>query len=65
MLLDYLGETEAAKQIETAVDWCIQEGFTTEDINDINPVSCSFVGDMVELFIRKEGRIDFNPKNRQ
>ena len=55
MLLDYLGEKAAANQIKQAVNWCIEEQLTTEDINSNNPMGCALVGDMVQLFIEKEG----------
>ena len=62
MLLDHLGEIDAAISIRAAVNWCIQENFTTEDINSKNAVGCAFVGDMIDLYIRNKGKMDFNTK---
>ncbi|NUN10224.1 MAG: NAD-dependent isocitrate dehydrogenase [Ignavibacteriaceae bacterium] len=40
MMLDYLGEAEAAKKIEAAIAKVIEEEkFVTKDINPVNPVS--------------------------
>lgn len=57
LLLDYLGETEASKQIIKAVNWTIENRFSTEDVNSVNPVSCSTVGDKIVEFIEKNGQM--------
>ncbi len=62
LLLEHLGETEASQQIEEAVAWCIREKLSTEDVNPVNPISCSMVGDLIALYIRKEGEVDINTK---
>lgn len=60
LMLSYLGENEGAKEIVKAVNWTIEEGLSTEDVNSTYPISCSEVGDYITDYIRKEGKM--NPK---
>jgi 3-isopropylmalate dehydrogenase len=57
LLLDYLGEKEGANEIIKAVNWTIEEGLTTENVNANSPISCSSVGDNVVNYIRKKGKM--------
>ena len=52
LLLDYIGEPTAAKEIVKAVNWTIENEFSTEDVNPNNPTSCSLVGDKIVDFIK-------------
>ncbi|MFD1550572.1 3-isopropylmalate dehydrogenase [Putridiphycobacter roseus] len=63
LMLEHLGENAAAKLINDAIAWCIEEELTTLDINNQNPLSCAMVGDMIDLFIAKNGTIDFDVKS--
>lgn len=51
LLLDYIGETKAANEIVNAVNWTIENQFSTEDVNEEKPVSCSIVGDKIVSYI--------------
>jgi len=62
MMLRHLGLMEAAIAVQEAVDWSMQKGFSTEDINKENPVSCSMVGDMIAL--RVENGTAFDPDGK-
>lgn len=57
LMLDYLGETEASKQIVNAVNWTIENRLSTEDVNAINPVACSSVGTKIVAFIENDGQM--------
>lgn len=54
LLLDYIGESRAAKEIVNAVNWTIKNGFSTEDVNQVNPIFCSLVGDKIVDYILKK-----------
>ncbi|MEM7161894.1 MAG: 3-isopropylmalate dehydrogenase [Bacteroidota bacterium] len=59
MMLRHLGLREAAFAVQEAVDWSLEKGFSTEDVNQNNPISCSMVGDLIAL--RVENGAGFNP----
>jgi 3-isopropylmalate dehydrogenase len=54
LLLDYIGEPKAAKEIVNAVNWTIENELSTEDVNQINPISCSLVGDKIVSYILRK-----------
>ena len=60
MMLRHLGLEDEAKEVESAVQWSLDEGFATEDINSESPMDCSRVGEMIAL--RIEHGEEFNPK---
>ncbi len=60
MMCRHLNLTKEAKAIEDAVQWSLDEGYSTEDINTENPMDCSLVGEMIALKI--EHGDDFAPK---
>lgn len=60
LMLDYLGEKEGAKEIIKAVNWTVEKGLSTEDVNVKNPITCSEVGNNVVDYIRKKGKINSN-----
>jgi len=51
MLLDHIGEFEAAKAVRNAVNTSLDKGYVTEDISKINPKSTTEVGDFVASLI--------------
>ena len=52
-----ISESEGEKVIVNAVNWTIEEGLTTENVNANSPISCSSVGDNVVDYIRKKGKM--------
>ena len=60
LMLDYLGEKEGAKEIIKAVNWTVEKGLSTEDVNVNNPITCSEVGKSVVDYIRKKGKMTSN-----
>lgn len=57
LMLEYLGELDAAIQIVKAVNWTIENRMSTEDVNAINPVSCATVGNKIVDFIKNDGKM--------
>jgi len=51
MMLDYLGLTIEAKKVREAVDWTIQNGFVTKDIDSLNFYFTSTIGELVSDYI--------------
>jgi 3-isopropylmalate dehydrogenase len=57
LMLDYLGEKQAAKEIVNAVAWTIENRLSTEDVNSVNPITCSSVGNKIVEYINKNGNM--------
>ena len=51
MLLDHFGLTEAANDVREAVQWALQNGFVTQDIDAVNNYSTTSVGDLIVDFV--------------
>ena len=51
MMMDYFGLPEEAKTIRDAVDWTLNNGFVTKDIDPVNSYFTSTVGELVSDFI--------------
>ncbi|MEQ6123267.1 3-isopropylmalate dehydrogenase [Pseudotenacibaculum sp. MALMAid0570] len=62
MMLEHLGLHEAAQAIDDAVQKSLELGFTTEDINSVNPFSTSKVGDFIADYIqnKEDSNLNFN-----
>ena len=58
LMLDYLGEKEASKEIVKAVTWTVDSRLSTEDVNSINPIACSSVGNNIVDYIEKKGQMN-------
>jgi 3-isopropylmalate dehydrogenase len=62
LMLEELGMNEAAKEIETVVDYCIQHRIGTQDIHPKYEYSCSQMGDLISSIIL-DGIEILNEKN--
>ncbi len=51
MLLDHFGLNEEANLVREAVEWTLQNGFVTKDIDPVNSYSTSSVGDLVSDYV--------------
>jgi 3-isopropylmalate dehydrogenase len=60
MMLDYFQETKAATAVCQAVNWSLNQGFVTADINEIKPVSCSQLGNLLAEHILEENALQSN-----
>ena len=61
MLLDHFGLTEEATSVRTAVDWCLNNGFVTKDIDSSNSYTTTAIGDMVSEFIERHAKGEKHP----
>ena len=61
MLLDHFGLTEEAASVRTAVDWCLNNGFVTKDIDSSNSYTTTAIGDMVSEFIERHAKGEKHP----
>ncbi len=63
MLLDHFGLTEEAQLVRDAVQWTLQHGFVTKDIDAINSYSTSTIGDLVRDYTENKISADINKHN--
>jgi 3-isopropylmalate dehydrogenase len=61
MLLDHFGMQEEANSVRTAVDWCLNNGFVTKDIDTNNSYTTTAIGDMVAEFIERHAKGEKHP----
>jgi 3-isopropylmalate dehydrogenase len=61
MLLDHFGMNEEANSVRTAVDWCLNNGFVTKDIDASNSYTTTAIGDMVSEFIERHAKGEKHP----
>ncbi|HYM95252.1 MAG TPA: isocitrate/isopropylmalate family dehydrogenase, partial [Chitinophagaceae bacterium] len=47
MMLDYLGLTKEAGSVREAVNWTLQNGFVTKDIDAVNFYFTSTIGELI------------------
>lgn len=63
MMLDYFGLYQEAKIVREAIDWTMNVGQFTVDLNPENPVRCSVLGDIIAEYIEQEGMLNINTEN--
>lgn len=63
MMLDFFDMKAEAAHIRKAVDWTMENGFVTRDIDPVNSYATSTVGDLVADFITNELPATINKKN--
>lgn len=63
MLLDHLNLKEEAALVRRAVEWTLQHGFVTKDIDPVNCYSTSTIGDLIHDFIENRAASDVNKNN--
>jgi 3-isopropylmalate dehydrogenase len=61
MLLDHFGLNEEANSVRTAIDWCLNNGFVTKDIDANNSYTTTAIGDMVSEFIERHSKGEKHP----
>jgi 2-polyprenyl-6-methoxyphenol hydroxylase-like FAD-dependent oxidoreductase len=59
--LDHFGMQEEANSVRTAVDWCLNNGFVTKDIDTNNSYTTTAIGDMVAEFIERHAKGEKHP----
>jgi len=63
MLLDHLELKEEAKLVRQAVEWTLQHGFVTKDVDPVNCYSTTTIGDLIHDFIENRAASDVNKNN--
>ncbi|MBI1342251.1 MAG: 3-isopropylmalate dehydrogenase [Terrimonas sp.] len=63
MLLDHFDMKEEAVLVRQAVEWTLQHGFVTRDIDPMNCYSTTTVGDLIHDFIENRAASDVNKNN--
>ncbi len=63
MMLDYLNMREEASLVRQAVDWTLQNGFVTKDIDSINFYFTSTIGELIADFVNNKITGEVNKKN--
>jgi 3-isopropylmalate dehydrogenase len=53
MMLDHFSLNKEANLIREAVDWCLNNGFVTKDIDPMNSYTTSAMGDMISEYIER------------
>ena len=61
MLLDYFELNVEANIIREAVDWCLNNGFVTRDIDPNNSYTTTAIGDMISGFIERHAKGETHP----
>jgi 3-isopropylmalate dehydrogenase len=61
MLLDHFGLNSEANIIREAVDWCLNNGFVTKDIDPNNSYTTTAIGDMIAEFIERHAKGETHP----
>ncbi len=51
MLLDHFGLTKEATLVRTAVDWTLENGFVSKDIDATNSYSTTTIGDLIRDYV--------------
>lgn len=63
MMMDHFGGHEEADLIRRAVDWTLENGFVSKDIDAMNAYNTSTIGDLVVDFISNEIPQNINQRN--
>lgn len=63
MMLDHFKAHEEAALIREAVDWTMQNGFVTRDIDSVNFYFTSTVGDLIAEYVANELPVKINKRN--
>ena len=63
LMMDYFELHEEAEKIRQAVDWTLNHGFVTKDIDAMNSYSTSSIGELIREFIINDLPQNFNLDN--
>lgn len=65
MMLDHFGLTVEAAKIRAAVQWTLDSGFVTKDIDPVNFYFTSTIGELISDFIQDKIHTELHPENIQ
>ncbi len=63
MMLDHFGMTEESERVREAVNWTLQHGFVTKDIDSVNFYFTTTIGELICDHIAQKIRTDVNQTN--
>lgn len=63
MMLDYFNMFEEAKLVRAAVEWTLENGFVTKDIDPVNNYTTTTIGDLVKDFVENKIPSAINKSN--
>jgi len=63
MMLDYFGLQQEAERVRDAVEWTLEHGFVTKDIDPVNCYFTSTVGHLIIDYINEKIPGTVNKKN--
>lgn len=63
MMLDYFDMYSEAAHVRKAVDWTMENGFVTSDIDPVNSYTTSTVGDLISDYVSNELAGNINKRN--
>jgi len=63
MMLDYFGLTEESTLVRSAVEWTLENGFVTKDIDPVNAYTTTTIGDLVKEFVENKIPTTINKQN--
>ena len=61
MLLDHFELNEEANSVRNAVNWCLENGFVTKDIDSNNSYTTTAIGDIITEFIERHAKGEKHP----
>ena len=62
MMLEYFGMNEEAALVRKAVEWSLQHGFVSADIDPVNNYATSVIGDLIKDFVEQKIPSEINKK---
>ena len=65
MMLDHFGLTVEAAKVRTAVQWTLDSGFVTKDIDPVNFYFTSTIGELISDFVQDKIQTELHPENIQ
>lgn len=65
MLLEHFGMTDEASHVREAVNWTIENGFVTKDIDPVNFYFTSTIGEMICDYINNKRNVSIHKENIQ
>jgi len=63
MMLDYFELTEEASKVRKAIEWALEHGYVTKDIESNDPIGCERVGEIISLYLEADGELIINYRN--
>ncbi|MDB0037992.1 isocitrate/isopropylmalate family dehydrogenase, partial [bacterium] len=63
MMLDYFDLAAEAAKVRKAIEWALEQGFVTKDIQSDDPIGCERVGEIISLYLETDDELIINCRN--